>query len=95
MTRQTELMKRTASARKSGTGIKAIIMAASLAATIGGWGILAAGQINDPTVAIQQSPLLAQTSGATIQNNLSTTNQTTLRQGTIQPRSIARTRSSR
>ena len=98
MTRQTDSMKRTASARKSGTGIKAIIMAASLAATIGGWGILAVGQVNDATVAMQQSLALPQSSGAAIQKNLQATNQTTLRQGTVpstQQRPIARTRSSR
>jgi hypothetical protein len=91
-------MKRTALARKDGTGIKAIIMAASLAATIGGWGILAVGQVNDAAVAMQQSPVIAQSGGATVQNNLPATNQTTLRQATIptnQPRAVARTRSSR
>ena len=98
MTKQTDSVKRTAPARKSGTGIKAIIMAASLAATIGGWGILAVGQVNDTAVAMQQSPAIAQPGGTTIQNNLPATNQTTLRQATtppIQQRSFARTRSSR
>ena len=97
MTNQTNSMKRTASAQKSGTGIKAIIMAASLAATIGGWGVLAIGQVNDTVAALQQSPALVQSSGTTIQNN-STNQATTLRQVTIpatQPRAIARTRSSR
>jgi hypothetical protein len=98
MTRQTDSLKRTASARKSGAGIKAIIMAASLAATIGGWGVLAVGQVSDAAAAFQPSPLIAQSGGATLQNNLPAANQTTLRQAAIpmiQPRSIARTRSSR
>jgi hypothetical protein len=98
MNRQSDSIKRTASAQKSGTGIKAIIMAASLAATIGGWGILAIGQVSDTAVAMQQSPVIAQNGGTTIQNNLPATNQTTLRQATVpttQQRSIARTRSSR
>ena len=98
MSKQIVSMKRTTSARKSGTGIKAAIMAVSLAATIGGWGVLALGQVNDTAVALQQSPVAVQSSSATIQNNLPATNQPTLRQGTnqaIQPRSFARTRSSR
>ena len=97
MTNQTNSMKRAAPAQKSGTGAKAIIMAASLAATIGGWGILAIGQVNDTVAAIQQPSTLIQSAGTTIQNNAA--NQTTtLRQVTIpatQPRAIARTRSSR
>jgi hypothetical protein len=97
MTRQSESMKRTASARKSGTGIKALIMAASLAATLGGWGILAAGQVAAAT-AMQPSPLIAQSGSTTIQNNSPVTNQPTLRQSTLPTspqRSFARTRSSR
>ena len=97
MTNPTNSVKRTASAQKSGTGLKAIIMAASLAATIGGWGLLAVGQVQSAVVAMQQSPAFVQSAGTTTQN--SATNQaTTLRQVTIpatQPRSIARTRSSR
>lgn len=91
MTKQTNSTKRTAPAQKSGTGIKALIMAASLAATIGGWGILAVGQIPSAIVAMQQAPVVTQPGGTT-------SNQTTLRQAAIpatQPRSIARTRSSR
>jgi hypothetical protein len=96
MTNQINSVKRTTSVQKNGTGIKAIIMAASLVATIGGWGVLAVGQVNDTIVAMQQAPALVQSAGTTIQNNA--TNQTTLRPVTIpatQPRSIARTRSSR
>lgn len=98
MTRQSDSIKRTTSTRKGGAGIKTIIMAASLAATIGGWGILAVGQVNDSAVAMQQSPAVAQSGSTTIQNSLPATGQTTLRQTTIpttQQRAVARTRSSR
>lgn len=98
MTNQTNSIKRTSSAQKSGTGIKALIMAASLAATIGGWGILAIGQVNDTVVAMQQSPALVQPANPATQNSVRITNSTALRQVTAplaQPFPIARTRSSR
>ncbi len=69
-----------------------LIMAASVAATVGGWALLAAGQLQD-TLAAAQSQAIVQP--VTSQNSAFTTNpQTTLRQVT-QPNVLARTRSSR
>ncbi len=84
-------IKRTASSQKDAGGWKMLIMVGSLAATIGGWGILAAGQIsnNAATTATAFQP-------ANTGTQLST--QSSLRQvapPAIQFNSIARTRSSR
>lgn len=100
MVNQTNSIKRTAPAqKKSGAGIKALIMAASLAATIGGWGILAIGQTNDALATTAQPQALVQSASPAGQTSARTTNQqTTLRQvpaPVTQPRAVARTRSSR
>ena len=98
MSRQADSMKHTPSTRKTGAGIKAIIMAASVAATLGGWAMLAMSQVSDAAAAAQPSPLVAQSGSTTIQNNSVFNNQSTLRQSTIPTtpqRSFARTRSSR
>ncbi len=98
MTNTTNTVKRNSPAKKSGNGIKALIMAGSLAATIGGWGILALGQIQGAVVA-QQSQFIVQPVNSQTTNNSSINNSgTQLRQvspSTTQPRSVGRTRSSR
>lgn len=93
MTSQTVAVKKTAKTNNA-TVIKVLIMAGSLAGTIGGWAILAAGQLNNSNTTVQPSPAIIQSSNTTIANNASTT----LRQVTIpnaQPRTLTRTRSSR
>ncbi len=98
MSKQADSMKQAQSTRKSGAGIKAIIMAASVAATMGGWAMLAMSQVSDAAAATQPSPLVAQSGSTTIQNNPAVNNQSTLRQSTVPStplRSFARTRSSR
>ena len=94
MTSQTTPVKRT-SPSSSGMGIKMFIMAASLASTVGGWALLAAGQVQDAVAAAQQPQAIIQPASAATQNSLRSTNsQTALRQVT-QPSALARTRSSR
>lgn len=89
MTNQQSINRNTSSQKNTG-GWKMLIMVGSLAATITGWGILAAGQINNAaTTATAFQP-------ANTSTQLST--QPSLRQvapPAIQFNSIARTRSSR
>lgn len=93
MTSQTTQVKRT-SPSGNGMGIKMLIMAASIASTVGGWALLAAGQLQDTLAAAQQPQAIVQPVTST-QNSAFTTNpQTALRQVT-QPSVQARTRSSR
>jgi hypothetical protein len=92
MKNQTQVIKRKSTARKSTTGIKAIMMVASIVMTIGGWGILALGQAQD---ALAAQPAIVQPASAVTQNGVNTLkSSTTLRQST-QSNAIARTRSSR
>lgn len=85
------------------TGIKLLIMAASVVTTIGGWGILAVNQTQDAIAATQQTQATTQTVNSTLTQNNARTNTTVnnssaLRQvnpSTIAPRAQARTRSSR
>ncbi len=81
---------------KGSTGIKALVMVGSLVATLGGWGILAAGQVGTAAAA---APVSVQA-----QNVVSpASNQPTLQQSTsslttspqVQVRPVTRTRSSR
>ena len=94
MTSQTTPVKRT-SPSGGGMGIKMLIMAASVASTVGGWALLAAGQLQDTLAAAQQPPAIVQPVSSSTQNSLRSANlQTALRQVT-QPSVQARTRSSR
>ena len=87
----TQTMKRTApSGKRNADGWKMVIMVGSLAATLGGWGILATGQT--------QSAALSNTTTASSANISSAGTQQTFSQFSapaIQFPSIARTRSSR
>jgi len=79
-------------ANKSARGIKALIMAASLAITLGGWGMLAAGQAannaaNAPAPAVQPAPASVRRSTQNQQLQSFVPAQ--------QPLAVARTRSSR
>lgn len=80
--------------KSNGTnGIKALIMASSLAVTIGGWGLLAAGQLQNTVTTLTQSQISVQPVNSAV-----TTNAQNLRQVTVsntQPRAVTRTRSSR
>lgn len=93
---QANTTKRTTPARKGGTGIKAFIMAASLAVTIGGWGILAVGQAADAVAAGQPA---TSATNSTSQSTFTTTGSSaSLSQSTAfvsRPSAVARTRSSR
>ncbi len=76
--------------KKNNNGMKVMIMAASLAITLGGWGAFAASQAQNVAAA---API-------TVSNNSTTNTQssTQLRQvnpSTLQPQIITRTRSSR
>lgn len=94
MTSQTTQVKRTSSSG-GGMGIKMLIMAASVASTVGGWALLAAGQLQDTLAAAQQPQAIVQPANSATQNSLHSVNsQTALRQVT-QPSAVARTRSSR
>lgn len=84
-------IKNTKPAKKSATGIKAFIMAASLAITLGGWGILAVGQSQGFVASAQQSPAV---SSPSLRAN-STTTQSQLTAPNTRPNAIAHTRSSR
>jgi len=91
------------STSKSGAGIKMLIMASSLIATMGGWAILAIGQIQGAVNIIPQAQPIVQPASPAAQNGLGSTNlQTSPRQVTVpnaqtqtQPRVLGRTRSSR
>ena len=90
MTNQPSTQRNTSSQKNTG-GWKMLIMVGSLAATIGGWGILAAGQIGSNAASTTTAFQPANTS---TQLNV----QPSLRQvapPAIQFNSIARTRSSR
>lgn len=96
MANQTKSTRRTASAQKSGTGLKAFIMAASVAMTIGGWGILAAGQAQN-ALAAPQSQAFVQPASPTTQTGSLATNSIQFQPAApfARPLAIARTRSSR
>ena len=99
MANQTNSTRRPASAQKSGTGLKALIMAASVGITLGGWGILAAGQTQDANAAAPQSQAYVQTGSPTTQTGSRGSNSSTFQGQSaaplVQPRAITRTRSSR
>jgi hypothetical protein len=96
MANQTNSTRRPASAQKSGTGLKALIMAASVAMTIGGWGILAASQAQNP-LAAPQSQAFVQPASPTTQTGSRATNSIQFQPAApfARPLAIARTRSSR
>ena len=77
--------------KKSTAGIKALIMTASLAITIGGWGILAVGQSQNTLISAQQSPAVSSTLGSANPS----TRQSQIASPNSRPSAIARTRSSR
>jgi hypothetical protein len=88
---KTHSIKRSTSLQKNTGGWKMLIMVGSLAATIGGWGILAAGQISNNAATTTTAFQPANTS--TLPNT-----QSSLRQvapPSFQFNSTARTRSSR
>lgn len=99
MANQTNSTRRPASAQKSATGLKALIMAASVALTLGGWGILAANQTQDALASAPQSQAFVQPVNPTNQTRSRTNNSSTFQSQTstplTQPRAITRTRSSR
>ncbi len=79
-----------------GTGIKVLVMVGSLVATIGGWGILAAGQVSTASAA----PVTVQAQN--VRQVSPSVNQPTLQQSSTglvtssnQVRPVTRTRSSR
>ena len=80
--------------KSNGTnGIKALIMAGSLAVTLGGWGILAAGQLQNTVATVAQPQAIAQPANSAVTNNAQNLRQVTV--SNTQPRAVARTRSSR
>lgn len=96
MINKTYPVKRTKPIKKGRAGLKALIMAASLGATICGWGILAFGQAQNATAAnVQPQPATVQSTNSSTQSTLRSTNATTTLRPVTQPRSITRTRSSR
>ncbi len=97
MANQTGSVKRTAPAKKSGTGLKALIMTVSLAMMIGGGGTLAAGQSQNAIDPALQSQTFAQPSSPAPQTRLRANNSIQFQAAApaTQPRPIARTRSSR
>lgn len=93
MYNQTDSTKRTARPNKRGAGIKALIMAASLAMTIGGWGILAVGQAGNALAAGQ--PATNSTSQNSTRSVSSTSSVSQSTASISRPNAVARTRSSR
>ncbi len=93
MNNQTRASARKAS-KKGAAGIKAMIMAASIGITLGGWGVLAAGQAVQAAAPLSQSSTVS----ANSLNNTQSNSSTNLSQSVpffSQPGAIARTRSSR
>lgn len=86
--------------KKNTTGVKAMIMAASVGITLGGWGILAAGQVQNVQAAAPSSQAFIPSSSN--QNSVQTNIQNSQSNSTIfsapstsRPTVIGRTRSSR
>ena len=74
--------------------LKTLIMAGSLAGTIGGWAILAAGQLQNTVTTLTQPQQVVQP----VSNTTANSSVNTLRQVTVpntQPRALTRSRSSR
>ncbi len=93
MTSQTVAVKKPTKSNNA-TVIKTLIMAGSLAGTIGGWALLAASQLQNSVSTVQQNSTITQPANSSVVNNAPSN----LRQVTIpnaQPRSFTRTRSSR
>ncbi len=84
---------------KGSTGIKALVMVGSLVATLGGWGILAAGQVGTAAAAApvtQQAQNVSQFSPAANQPTLQQSSSSlTTSSNQVQVRPVTRTRSSR
>ena len=99
MANQTNSTKRGAPAKKSGAGLKALIMAASVGITLGGWGVLAASQAQNALAATPQSQAFVQSANSTTRTRSSENNSSTFQSQSaaslVQPRAITRTRSSR
>lgn len=92
-----------ASNAKNGVVIKLMIMATSLVATVGGWAILAVGQMQNAVAAAQQPQPIVQPANPAARDSLRSTNsqtqptqpQVTTPRTQTQPRTFGRTRSSR
>ncbi len=88
-----------AAAKKSTTGVKALIMAASLAITVGGWGILATQQTQGTLAGTQPAQITSPSTSSTTQldgnANANSSTVTTSRRSSSQFNAVARTRSSR
>ena len=99
MANQMNSTRRAAPAKKSTTGIKVLIMAASVGMTLGGWGILAASQAQTALASAPQSQAFVQSTSPSTQTQLRGNNPSTIQDQAVvpstQPRAIARTRSSR
>jgi hypothetical protein len=77
---------------KSGTGIKAMILAASIGITLGGWGVLAAGQFANTT---NPTATTAQSAPASVRQSAQNQQLRQVNAPAQQFSPIARTRSSR
>ncbi len=89
---------RRVSSKKGTNGIKALIMAASLGITLGGWGILASEQVPNTQASAQALPGSASTTGAATQLSQGANSTTSIRRSSGLAAStspLARTRSSR
>jgi hypothetical protein len=99
MPNQTNSTRRAAPAKKSGVGLKALIMAASVGITLGGWGVLAASQAQNALAAAPQSQAFVQSANSTTGTRSSANGASTFQSQSsaplVQPRAITRTRSSR
>ncbi len=95
MANQTNPVKRKAGASKSATGIKALIMTASVAITLGGWGALAVGQAQNAFANTQSDQAVAPATNIVTQNNNTSSNSSITSSSSSRPFSVARTRSSR
>jgi hypothetical protein len=82
------------SARKDTSAVKALIMLGSLAATLAGWGALAAGQVQNASTPVDAVSFPA---SASVQTTFGTSQQALQQPAapSAQFRSFARTRSSR
>ncbi len=99
MNNQTVPRPRKPASKKNTTGVKAMIMAASVGITLGGWGILAAGQVQNAQAAPSSQAFIPSSSN---QSSVQTNTQNSQSNSTIfsvpstsRPTVIGRTRSSR
>ncbi len=98
MTTRSDSAKRKSSTKKNTNGIKALIMAASLGITLGGWGILATGQTQTAQASSQPAQVIVPTTNSTTQSSGGTnssriSSRSNASSAAVSP--LARTRSSR